>query len=222
MLLMLLNILLAVVPALLFVLYFYRRDSQKREPVLLIWKIFILGFFSVIPAVVIELFLEPFTQLPYFYQSIFAKAFIVAALVEEGIKLVVVMLFVYNRSEFDEITDGIVYTITASLGFACFENILYSTGGLSTVLLRAFSAVPLHALASGVMGYYIGMTKFRHRTVIIKGLLVAVIIHGLYDFLLFTNTALAFLVIPLLLVCWFILNRRIKEALKLDRMSGRS
>ncbi len=219
---LLLNILLAVIPALLLVFYFYRRDNQKKEPVGLVWKVFVIGFFSVFPAVIIEMFLTPLTFFSGTLQSLFAKAFIVAALVEEGIKLAVVKLYVYNKSDFDEITDGITYTITASMGFACFENILYSTGGTSTVLLRAVTAVPLHAIASGIMGYYISYAKFSGTNTIIKGLLAAVLIHGLYDFLLFTNTALGFLVIPLLVIGWIMLQRRLKKALALDRMSGRS
>ncbi|MDC7228186.1 MAG: PrsW family glutamic-type intramembrane protease [Spirochaetales bacterium] len=219
---LLLNILLAILPALALILYFYRRDSQKKEPVVLIWKIFVIGFFSVFPAVLIELVLDEFAGSSNSLQNIFVRAFVVAALVEEGIKLAVVRFFVFNRNDFDEITDGIIYTITASMGFACFENILYSTGGLSTVLLRAFTAVPLHAIASGIMGYYIGYSKFSDTNAIAKGLLIAVVIHGLYDFVLFTGTALGFLVIPLLIICWFILRKLMKKALLLDRMTGRS
>ncbi|MBI9108569.1 MAG: PrsW family intramembrane metalloprotease [Spirochaetales bacterium] len=222
MIFLLVNILCAVVPALLLVFYFYRRDSQKKEPAMLIWKIFILGFFSVIPAVIIELFLEPFTALSNPLQSIFARAFIIAALVEEGIKLTVVRLFIYKRVEFDEITDGIIYTVTAAMGFACFENILFSTGGLSTILLRAVTAVPLHALASGIMGYYIGLSRFNKTGGMMKGLAIAVLIHGLYDFFLFTDTILGFLVIPILIISWIILKRLLDKALFLDRASGRS
>ena len=217
----LLNILLAVVPSLVLVIYFYRQD-RKSEPVMLVWKVFVLGFFSVIPAAALELFLEPFASLSGYYQNLLARAFIVAAVVEEGIKLLVVMLYVYKKKDFDEVTDGIVYTITASLGFACFENILYSSGGLSTVLLRAFSAVPLHAIASGIMGFYIGKSKFGDRNAISTGFAAAVFIHGLYDFLLFRGGAPAFLVIPLLIICWFILKRKIREALRLDREYGNS
>ena len=166
--------------------------------------------------------LEPITMFSGTFQQLFARAFIVAALVEEGIKLLTVRFYIYSKPEFDEITDGITYTITASLGFACFENILYSTGGLATVLLRGFTAVPLHAIAAGIMGYYIGYSKFSGTNQIIKGLFLAVLIHGLYDFFLFTNSALGYLVLPLLALGWMSLRRLHKKALALDRMAGRS
>ena len=219
---MLINILLAIIPALALTYYFYRRDSQKREPIHLIWKIFIIGFFSVLPAMVLEMLLDRFAGLGTPLQSIFARAFIVAALVEEGIKLSVVRLFVYRRSEFDEISDGIVYAITASMGFACFENILYSTGGIYAVLLRGISAVPLHATATGIMGYYIGYSKFTGSKAVIKGFALAILMHGLYNFLLFTGSLLSFLVIPLLVGGWLLLRKLSKNALRLDRMAGRS
>lgn len=219
---LLLNIILAIIPAIFLVLYFHRRDSQKKEPAALIWKIFVIGFFSVFPALVIEIILDEFASFGNSLQSLVARAFIVAAFVEEGIKLTVVRLFVYKRSEFNEISDGIVYTITASMGFACFENILYSTGGMSAILLRAFTAVPLHAIASGIMGYYIGYSKFSDTKTISKGFLIAILIHGLYNFLLFTGTALGFLVIPLLIFGWFKLRKLMNEALFLDRAAGRS
>lgn len=215
------NILLAVIPAVFLMIYFYRKD-KKPEPAVLIWKVFIIGFFSVIPAGLIEHFIEPFTYISDPLTAIFARAFIMAALVEETTKLLVVKTFVYNKPQFDEITDGVVYAITASMGFACFENILYSSGGTAVVLVRAFTAVPLHAVASGIMGYYIGLSKFRQKKDMYAGLIYAVIIHGAYDFFLFTGTVLSFLVIPLLLICGIILKKLLNRAIQSDLFNGRS
>ena len=56
--------------------------------------------------------------------------------------------------------DGIIYTIAASLGFACSENISYVLSmGADIGYIRAFTAVPLHASASGIMGYYFGRAR---------------------------------------------------------------
>ena len=56
------------------------------------------------------------------------------------------------------------------------------------IQIRALFAVALHASASGIMGYYIGKAKFskspvEERNYIIKGLCLAIAIHGLYDFI---------------------------------------
>ena len=216
------NIGLALIPSLILVIYFYLRDKYKRESPLLILKVFIGGFFIVIPAIIIELLLgavgDNFSGIFY----LLIKAFIVAALVEEGLKLIIIKAYVYPKQDFDEAVDGIIFTITASMGFAFFENILYTGGPSSVLILRGFTAVLLHATASGIMGYYIGMSKFNQDYAIGKGFLIAVLIHGLYDFFLFTGTWLAFLIIPLLIISIIILLRLFKKAIEDDLKTGRS
>ncbi len=219
---LLINILLAFVPSLILVIFFYKKDNQKKEPRSLILKTFLLGFVSVIPAVLIEIYLSPLIRGNTHLSSALYKAFIVAAVVEEGIKLIIVKLFIFKRDEFDEVTDGIVYTITVSLGFAFFENLFYSFGSLSVLLIRGLSAVPLHAAASGIMGYFIGKSKFEGRGALELGFLSAVAIHGLYDFFLFYGGLLSFMVIPLLVIAGIILMKLYKKALNEDRYFGRS
>ena len=63
--------------------------------------------------------------------------------------------------------DGIVYGVTVSLGFATLENIYYVFAGfddpLGVAYLRAFSAVPAHALFGVFMGYYFMKYSFIKR-----------------------------------------------------------
>lgn len=217
------SILLAVVPAFFLLFYFFKKDVQKPERFGRVMRVFAFGVLSVIPAIIIELVLDGILGGKKTFLFLFIDAFIMVALVEESLKLATVRLFAYNRPEFDEITDGIVYTIAASLGFAVLENILYSLdGGIMITLMRGITAVPLHALASGIMGYYIGLSKAKGKSYMGLGLFYAVLIHGAYDFFLFTETALAFLVVPLLVICWFLLRRLFRQALALDRQSGAS
>ncbi len=216
------NTALALIPGLILVSFFYNKDKQKKEPRALIWKTFIIGFFSVLPALLLEILLKPLPGLSSGYKSIALDAFVVVGLVEEGIKLAVIMLIIFPRREFDEINDGIVYTITASMGFACFENIMYSFGPASTILIRGFTAVPLHAIASGIMGYYLGKTRCGEGNFILKGLFIAVMIHGFYDFCLFAGGAFIFLILPIIVIGGAVLLFLSKKALDKDRESGRS
>lgn len=219
---LILNVCLAVVPALILLIYFYNKDKQKKEPVSMILKVFSLGFLSVLPAIIIEMLILQFVPDRFSVINIIIKSFIVAGLVEEGIKLKTVLLVAYPNKNFDELTDGIVYTITASLGFALFENIFYSFGPSSTLILRGVTAVPLHAIASGIMGYYIGKSKFGDPNLKYKGLLIAVLVHGLYDFFLFYGSWLPVLTIPLLVISGIALSKLYKSALKDDRCNRRS
>ena len=212
-----LNVALAAIPSFALVLYFYLKDKDKREPPILVLKAFILGFFAVLPAILLELALEKAGKLLGSPGFIVIRAFIVVALVEEGVKLLIVRLFLYDREEFDEVTDGIVYTITASLGFAFFENILYSFGPPLVLIIRGITAVPLHATASGILGYYIGRTKLTEKPRIATGLSIAVLIHGTYDLLLFSESLFSLLVIPLLIGSGIALMRLFKKAMTMDR-----
>jgi RsiW-degrading membrane proteinase PrsW (M82 family) len=107
------------------------------------------------------------------------------------------------------------------------ENIIYVMGGtIGTALTRAVTAIPLHATASGLMGYNIGRAKFAasprmERALINRGLRIAIFVHGTYDFLLFAapvlGTWLLAGLVPLLLGAFLVLRSRIRIALEEDR-----
>jgi protease PrsW len=228
------SLIMAVVPAALLVIYYYRQDIRKKEPKGLVIRIFLLGIAAVAPVSVMELLLlsaQRFFFLPFLLPYFF-KAFVVAALCEETIKLLIVKRFAYRSPHFDEVMDGIVYTVVASLGFACMENVLYVlNGGLLIALTRAFTAVPMHAATSGIMGYYIGKAKFsgspeKESSLIFRGLLTAVVIHGSYNFLLFSmpalGTAAGLGIFPLLAWALFFLREKIISAVREDAEAGRA
>ena len=212
----------AIIPSIFLVRHFYLKDVNKPEPVGLISKVFIAGFICTIPIVFIEIFVNAIIQSFNFNLIIyfFLQAFIVAGLCEETMKLIVIKIFIYNNKHFDERMDGIVYTIVASLGFACLENIMYvSEGGLFVALIRSFTAVPLHAFCSGIMGYYIGKARFsktNSKEYILEGLFYAVCIHGLYNFVLFIGGIYSFIIIPILIISYKKLKLYIDIAVKED------
>ena len=226
-------LLLAIAPALILVRYFYKLDLKKPEPKGLVTKIFFLGVIFTIPASILEMFVDELFKLLVQSKILtaFLQAFIMAALIEEIIKLFIVKKFAYNTVHFDEEVDGIVYAIVASLGFACMENLIYVIdGGYTIAFARAFSAVPLHALSSGIMGYYIGKAKFapdkkKENALILKGLWFAILIHGSYNFLIFASPELGIVItlgiVPLLIVTFIKLREKIKLAIAADSDAGR-
>jgi len=230
----LLPFIMAVVPSILLVLYFMNADRARTEPRGEVARAFLLGIVATLPALLLELaadaFLRPWFVNPVYFALI--EAFVVAALCEEWVKLLVVRRFIYRRAEFNEVMDGIVYTVAAGLGFACMENILFvASGGMTVALTRAFTAVPLHAVCSALLGYSIGRAHFaataaEEERLLRGGLMLAVLVHGLYDFLLFVvpywgpSTALG--IFPLMLAAGIAVRRRIGWALREDRQAGRS
>jgi len=62
--------------------------------------------------------------------------------------------------------------------------------GFSTGLVRAVTAVPAHAIFGITMGFYYGMAKFYPKSRMrlkLKALFYPVLLHGIYDFILFTG-----------------------------------
>jgi RsiW-degrading membrane proteinase PrsW (M82 family) len=170
-----------------FLVIIYKRDTEKEPPGLLI-KCFFLGCIATVPIVIIELIIGSFNTFDSAFLRSFYVAFIVAALVEEGIKFLFLYRIVWKRQEFDQYFDGIVYAVFVSLGFALVENILYVLqGGLSVAVLRAVLSVPGHGLFGVVMGYFFAFAKFspnKKRRFLFLSLFVPVVFHGLYDFFL--------------------------------------
>jgi RsiW-degrading membrane proteinase PrsW (M82 family) len=179
----------AVVPALLLLWFFYRQDANP-EPRRVIVITFVLGVLIIVPVVAVAAPLLIFVAMPLArdgpWVSGLAQAFLTAGLPEEFFKFLVVYLYCSRHPAFDEPMDGIVYGVTASLGFATLENVLYVwQGGLALAAVRAITAVPCHAFLGAIMGYYVGQARFhseRARSLLLRGLGLAVLLHGLYDF----------------------------------------
>jgi RsiW-degrading membrane proteinase PrsW (M82 family) len=213
----------AVLPALLLVRYFYKANPAPKRFII---KVFLLGVIYTLPVYILEVILAQYNMFPpwSFILYYFFEAFIVAGLCEEYIKLRIIKKYVYGSVFFRGERDGIIFTVVASMGFACMENILYVVNhSWNMALARGFTAVPMHAVCSGVMGYYVGRAK-RSRILnrpereeqryINKGLWEAILIHGCYDFFLFLSPILgsvfAMFTIPLVLWYYLELKKRIK------------
>jgi RsiW-degrading membrane proteinase PrsW (M82 family) len=176
----------AVAPALLLVWFFHGSD-RFPEPPRILWGTFFWGVFSILPALILaapgSLIAD---RLGNPFASAFVSSFFGAAIPEEIAKLGVLLYYSLRKPEFDEPMDGLVYGAVASLGFAAFENVLYvASGGLGLAVLRALTAVPMHAAFGAIMGAYVGRARFdpaRKNQLIGTGLTLAILLHGLYDF----------------------------------------
>ncbi|MCA9404286.1 MAG: PrsW family intramembrane metalloprotease [Candidatus Omnitrophica bacterium] len=223
----------AVAPALIILLYFYRQDRLRPEPTGYLVQVFVLGIASTYPLIQLDLYLtriQFYNMLPKVAYELFV-AFIQAGMAEELMKFLVVMIFVYRHRHFDEVTDGILYTITVSLGFAAVENVLYVVGKpFNVALARALTAVPFHAVCSGVMGYYIGRAKFARvkrmeRRLLLTGLASAAAIHGLYNFMIYISPVFgalyAIAIVPVVYLTFKRLQWHIGHAYRHDLKHGR-
>ena len=182
---------LALAPGAAIGLYIYLKDRHEREPLGLLIRSFFFGTLSILIALVLSEVIGLFITINEEDASEQAvHAFFVVALVEEFSKFIFVRGILYNNKNFNEPFDGIVYSVMVGMGFATFENILYvMDSGVSTAVLRMFTAVPAHAIFAILMGYYLGKAKFEHKKsyYAIHALAVATLFHGAYDYFLFIS-----------------------------------
>jgi protease PrsW len=183
---------LALAPGAAIVLYIYLKDKHEREPLGLLLISFLYGGLSAIMTLFISWPVEALIILrPDDAVHQFVNAFFKVALIEEFSKFFFVRFILFNNRNFNEPFDGIVYAVMVSMGFATLENVLYVYQfGLTTGILRMFTAVPAHATFAIIMGFFLGKAKFSHRKVLyysIMALAAATLFHGSYDYFLFIS-----------------------------------
>jgi RsiW-degrading membrane proteinase PrsW (M82 family) len=174
--------------------YIYHQDKYQKEPIKTLAKAFIGGMLAIALDILIVTGIQYLAGDSAITKTVFFSAFLEAGIPEEFSKFLIFMLFIWRDKNFDEYFDGIVYATFIGLGFACVENIEYVfMFGFGTGVVRALLSVPGHFLFGVVMGYFLSMAKFhpeKRGTYLISGLLLAMIAHGLFDWLLMVSSAL--------------------------------
>lgn len=209
-------LLVSIAPVIIIAIYIYFRDKYEKEPIRLLIKALIMGAFTVIPILIVEGFLDSFTEAFPGLWSAAWKAFVVAGFTEELFKYLALYILIWRSPSFNDKFDGIVYGVFIALGFAGVENIMYVfQGGVATGLVRMITAVPAHAIFGITMGFYFGLARFYQResyTLKMKAFFVPVILHGIYDFILFTGIEWLTIVFIIFLIYLYISAfRRMKK-----------
>lgn len=208
-------LIVSLIPGVLWVWFFNRQDSNDREPLSLLIRTFLFGMLSVGPAALFEapfraLLVEPAHPLVRLLALV-----VFVGLVEEFMKFLAFYLAVYHLEAFNEPMDGIIYAVTAALGFATVENLLYTASfGLAVIPARAVVASLAHASFSGLAGFYVALVKFRGApwTTGLMGLMLAAVLHGVYNFILIDGSFPPILAIPMVYVIYRFLAKKIREA----------
>ena len=179
----------------LFIVFAVIYSDRFREPTDLVIKTFVAGIIMCFPAAELNNLIIPSYE--YAYR---------AGLTEEILKFLVLYFYIMPKSAFNEPMDAIVYGVVVSLGFATFENISYvylgglETNSFSLAIMRAISAIPMHATCGIIMGYFFGLYAFTNSiNFLIKSLIFPIAIHATYNFLtLYDFFFLYFLVIVMI------------------------
>lgn len=224
---------MALLPIAILAFYIFHKDKQYPEPTGQLVKAFLFGVLSVPLSLCISIPLGLIGVYPTETTSILGSvstAFFGAAIPEEIAKFIMLWLLLRKNRYFDEKMDGIVYAVCVSLGFAALENIMYLFSNAETFLSvgisRAIFAVPGHFCFGILMGYYYSLAKFYPQTPKKNKALILVapiLVHGLYDSILFIITVTpaisGVLLIVFLVFChkmWKYGSKSIEEHLQRD------
>ena len=190
-----------IVPSLIWLVFYLRQDDHP-EPKQMILKVFFWGMLSTIPALAIELLFKKVAPLlPFSSQTtLILFVFLGIALVEELCKFLVVRWKVYSNKAMDEPVDLMMYMIVSALGFSALENIfvLFNLGQgapfdqIATLsFIRLLGATFLHALSSGIFGYFLALSFFapkKRGQYACTGLALAALLHGLFNIVIIEAT----------------------------------
>ena len=231
-------------PSLLWLWFWLHEDRKNPEPKTMILATFIAGGLSVFLAFYLEkqasvsldmsslenakIHFSPFWQgLKASYPLI--ALFFGWALIEEFVKYLAAVVVAFRNKNFDEPVDAMIYMVTAALGFAAVENSLFliktirlGLGGFEFLLngnMRFFGATLLHIFSSAIIGAVVGLsfqiTGWRKVVRIVIGVLVASLLHALFNFFIIINdgqnTFKVMVVLWLLTVTVIILFEKIKK-----------
>lgn len=218
------NIIIAILsgalPAILWLWFWLKQeDDEDPEPIGLIILTFFIGSILVFLAILMERYslnLISDTNIQV----------ILWATIEEILKLIGVMLIIWNSNIVDEPIDYPMYFIACALGFAAFENVLYlieplktsgTVVGMLTGNLRFLGSTLLHAISSAMIGSALGLSFYLQKykkIYLIMGLTFAIMLHSTFNFFIMKGSGENFLSVFGFLWVVAIINILILEKLK--------
>ncbi len=176
-----------VLPALLWLWFWLKEDRLHPEPRGLLTLSFFAGMVAVLFALPIEKYIQSAT-------ANMTLVIIGWAIVEETLKYGAAHFAALRKRANDEPIDSLIYLLTAALGFAALENMIFLSGtmtyqgffdGLDLGLLRFVGASLLHVVTSGALGFFLALGFYRRSAVKnierVIGLSTAIILHTLFN-----------------------------------------
>jgi RsiW-degrading membrane proteinase PrsW (M82 family) len=210
-----------ILPAFLWLWFWLREDSANPEPKRLIMLTFIFGMVTVVAVLPIEKFIKDRILVSEILMIV------ILSFVEELGKLISVWLSSLRKKECDEPIDPMIYMITGALGFAALENALFlfghNSGGILSLLatsnLRFVGASLLHVLASGIIGFFIGISLYKKNLFrisnLLLGLSIATILHAFFNLFIITmrdsGLVIAFLYVWMLIILLLAAFEKVKK-----------
>ena len=151
----------ALFPALCWLSIYYHKDYRDPEPKKAIIQTFLAGALMALPFLFLRLGVQWLDISSLVFKG-FMSVIIFAALEEMAKLSASIFVATRHRLEFNQVIDGVIYAVTAALGFAFVENMIYLTEFLATpqetgsllyvVAFRGLGTMLAHSLFSALAG----------------------------------------------------------------------
>ena len=196
---LILSVLVTLIPSLIAITVLWWLDRYEKEP---LWLLGIMFFWGAVPTIIMSLVAQVVLDRPLsavLGHSVLyplASMSIVAPLTEETFKaLIILAIFLFYRTEFDGVMDGILYGALVGFGFSIVEDAFYLTSSLleggwgswgATVALRVGLYSLNHSLFTACVGAGFGVARNARRIwqrllFPVLGWLLAMTLHGIHN-----------------------------------------
>jgi len=203
-------------PVVVYALIVWWFDRYEKEP----WPLLLGAFlWGAVPGTLLSLIAEFVLDVPMRFvlgeglalQSV--RTALVAPVVEEAVKgAAVLAIFLWARTEFDSVLDGIVYGSLVGFGFAAVENVLATVGSagegglgamMVVIFVRSFLYGLSHALYTSLTGIGLALARISRQAWqkvawSLLGVLLAMGGHALHNGSIMLGVASGSLIGPLL------------------------
>ena len=136
------------------------------------------------------------------YDNIVGALFIIAPVEELAKFLALLSAYILIKNEIDEPTDGLIYMACVAMGFSLIENYFYATDAPYSgflLFLRLSLSTPIHIFSSIFMGlaFYVIVKFKRGIQLFFIAYAYAILVHGLWNSVIFHSWLLLFLIVIL-------------------------
>ncbi|MBI4279802.1 MAG: PrsW family intramembrane metalloprotease [Armatimonadetes bacterium] len=184
---------LALIPSLLWLVFFWAVDRREPEPMGHVAQVFLLGAL-LSQAVVLPVTRDIFQVRQWLGGDLLTHllgSILVVGAAETFANYAAVRYSVFNSDELGSVMDGVVYGTAAGLGVAAVFNFgfVIEARGLPTTaaVLQVVITALAHAALGMVIGYFLGRAKVdRSAGALVAGVAVAAVLNGVFDVLLET------------------------------------
>jgi len=211
---MIIKIILALSPVLLFLLLFLILDNLRLVSRSTLFICFLWGIAVSIASFGLNTLLINKFHLNFNHFSLY-----VAPVIEETLKMLIILILL-RRGRIGFMIDGAIYGFTVGAAFALSENLFYLTRFMHTEpnllvwLIRGFGTAVMHGGTTAILAIIVAGSRNRRNQVLpglMAGLVVAIFIHALFNALTeypLWATLFAVLCIPLTVILSFHFGER--------------